>query len=596
MTLKEYLKHNILVTDGAMGTYFSTMAGTQTTISELANLESPSIIQGIHRAYIEAGAQLIRTNTFSANTLTLDKSRRDIGIIIKKGFEIAQSASKEQEVFIAADIGPVPEMKGNKALDRNFIRNEYIFIVDTFLDLGAENFVFETFSSTDYIGEITGYIKSKNPHAFILVQFALNAEGYTRKGISAKRIQSQIKKIPYIDGYGFNCGIGPAHLYKIIKNLDFSKDIVSALPNSGYPVVINERTVYTHNPGYFADKSMDLKNLGIKIIGGCCGTSPTHIKRISELLITEPITRPPMPKIFQETKPLPVAEPNTFRNKVESGKFVIAAELDPPFSANLDRIIGGARELRDGGVDIITVADSPMARPRTDSIMVASKIKRETGIDAMPHICCRDKNIIALKSSLLGAYMEDIRNLLIITGDPIPSPERNDIKSVFNLNSMKLMEMIDEMNQDLFAYDPYFFAGAVNLNAYNKDVEWRRLKQKARAGAGFFLTQPIYTDDAIEYLKGANGEKDIRILAGIMPPVSYKNAMFLNNEVPGIDIPRNLIDRFSPDMSRREGEDIGVEIAVALIDKIKDYVSGIYFIAPFNRTGMITKIIRESLD
>ena len=264
--IKEYLKDSILITDGAMGTYYSHITGSETTISELSNKQNPELIKGIHKEYIEAGAKLIRTNTFSANSFTLGISRQDIKELIAAGYEIAKSAAKDHDVFVAASIGPIPELVEGKILEKDAILDEYLFIANSFLNLGANIFIFETFSSTEYIKEVSEYIKSINPKAFILTQFALNTNGFTRKGISARRIQKQIKQVDSVDAYGFNCGIGPTHLYNIIKKLDFSKDIVSALPNSGYPVIINERTVYQQNPEYFAEKLIDIKGWGLALL------------------------------------------------------------------------------------------------------------------------------------------------------------------------------------------------------------------------------------------------------------------------------------------------------------------------------------------
>ena len=207
----------------------------------------------------------------------------------------------------------------------------------------------------------------------------------------------------------------------------------------------------------------------------------------------------------------------------------------------------------------------------------------------------RDRNVIAIKSWLLGTYIEGIRNLLVITGDPVPSPERNDIKSVFNLNSIRLLEMIAEMNREVFAQEPFLLGGALNLNVLNKDVELRRMEQKIESGARFFLTQPVFLDSTIEYLRKAKQKTDAKILAGIIPLVSYRNAVFLNNEIAGIDIPDKYIKKFSPNMSRQEAEYVGVEIAVDIINKVKGQADGIYLITPFNRTGMIAKIIDKSL-
>jgi methionine synthase I (cobalamin-dependent)/5,10-methylenetetrahydrofolate reductase len=593
--LKQYLDDNILITDGAMGTYYSHLTGAHTTLSELANIENPQIIKGIHQQYIDAGAMLIRTNTFSTNSYTLNRTRKEVATLITGGYDIAKASVGAKDVFIAADIGPIPEMIEGKAIEKAAIQDEYLFIIDTFLKLGANIFVFETFSSTEYLKPLSDYIKSSNPESFVLAQFALNAEGYTRKGISARRIQEQVKEISSVDAYGFNCGVGPAHLHKIVGELDFSGDRVSILPNSGYPVIVNERTVYTENPEYFADRLMDIRDLGANIIGGCCGTTPLHISMLARRLDSSPGRSVTVPKTPVEEAHTPKTHPNSFAHKLNRGEFVVAVELNPPFSTNLDKVLEGAGELKDRGVDILTVADSPMARTRIDSGMVAAKIKREVGIDTMPHLCCRDRNVIAIKSWLLGAYIEGIRNLLVITGDPVPSPERNDTKSVFNLNSIRLLEMIAEMNREVFAQEPYFLGGALNLNVLNKDVELRRMEEKIESGARFFLTQPVFLDSTIEYLEKAKERTDSKILAGIIPLVSYRNAVFLNNEIAGIDIPDKFIKRFSPHMSRLEAEDLGVEIAVDMINRVKDLVDGIYLITPFNRTGMIAKIIDKSL-
>ena len=593
--LKQYLGDNILITDGAMGTYYSHLTGVHTTLSELANIENPQIIKEIHQQYIDAGARLIRTNTFSTNSYTLKRTREEVGVLLTAGYDIAKTSVGSKDVFIAADIGPIPEMIEGKAIEKAAIYDEYLFIIDTFLKLGADIFVFETFSSTEYLKALSEYIKSSNPDSFVLAQFALNAEGYTRKGISARRIQEQVKQIPSVDAYGFNCGVGPAHLYKSVKELDLSGGTVSILPNSGYPIIVNERTVYTENPEYFADRLMDLRDLGAKIIGGCCGTTPLHISMLARRLDSSPSRSAAAPKIAVEEPYTPKPPPNSFAHKLNKGEFVIAVELNPPFSTDLDKVLEGAGELKDRGVDILTVADSPMARSRIDSGMVAAKIKREAGIETMPHLCCRDRNVIAIKSWLLGTYIEGIRNLLVITGDPVPSPERNDIKSVFNLNSIRLLEMIAEMNREVFAQEPFLLGGALNLNVLNKDVELRRMEQKTESGAKFFLTQPVFLDSTIEYLRKAKQKTDAKILAGIIPLVSYRNAVFLNNEIAGIDIPDKYIKRFSPNMSRQEAEDVGVEIAVDIINKVKGQADGIYLITPFNRTGMIARIIDKSL-
>lgn len=591
MMIREYLKNNILITDGAMGTYYSEITGDNISFCEFANIDKPEIIKKIHMDYIESGAKLIRTNTFSANTITLGISREKVKQLIEKGYAIASQAVEGKGVFVGASIGPIYEASFEK--DNIGVLEEYKFVVDTFLELGANIFIFETFSSLDYLKEISEYIKQKNSSAFVLTQFAITPDGFTRKGISINRIVDEVKLLKSIDAYGFNCGSGPTHLYKMLKKLDIGNNFVSVLPNSGYSELINERTVYVNNPDYFADIMTDIKNLGVKVIGGCCGTKPSHIRKLADRLnIKEREGYINIPVEIEEAVTVE-KKSNIFLDKLSKDEFVVAVELDPPFDTSIDKIIHGAKIAKENGVDLITVADSPMSKVRVDSIMIAAKIKREIGIDTMPHICCRDKNQNAIRSGLLAAHIEGIRNILAVTGDPLSDQSKLGTKSVFNLNSFKLIELISEMNKEVFVEDKINIGGALNLNVRNKDIELSRMIKKTEKGATFFLTQPIFDEKVIEYLSNMKREKDIKILGGLMPLVSYRNAQFLNNEVPGINIPQAYIDRFHKDMTKEEAEEVGINLAVEIGNKIKRYVDGIYLITPFNRIEMVMKVLNK---
>lgn len=592
--IKDYLKNNTLVTDGAMGTYYEEKTNEEDTFCELANVNNPEIIKEIHKEYIEAGAKLIRTNTFSANTVTLGLNRHGVKTIIEKGYLIAKEAVGDKDVYIGASIGPIHESVYKKDKDIDIFA-EYKFVVDTIMDLGGDIFVFETFGSTDYLEEISKYIKEKNSDAFILAQFAVTLNGYTRKEVSIKRILKEVKEIDEIDAYGFNCGLGPAHLHKLMEGLDIFDDVISALPNASYPEIINEKMVYVYNPDYFANIVADIKVLGAKILGGCCGTTPEHIQSISdriEICEIKDIEKERMKQV-EKIKKEKQKKSSNFLKKIQREEFVIAVELDPPYDTSIEGLMESARVCKENGVDIITVADSPRAIARVDSLMMAAKIKREIDIDVIPHLCCRDKNVNALKSGILASHIEDIRNILVITGDPILDIDKISTKSVFNLNSYKLIEMIDDMNREIFKEEPINIGGALNLNVRCKEAEIKRMMKKVEKGANIFFTQPIFDETAIDFLSKMKKNKDIRILGGIMPIVNYRNAQFLNNEVPGIEIPQKYVDRFDPDMSKRESEQVGIELAVELANNLREHVDGLYFINPFNRIEMIVKILQR---
>jgi methionine synthase I (cobalamin-dependent) len=357
MTLFEYLTDHLLITDGAMGTYYNSRTGGNDRFSELANLDRPEVVQRIHQEYIRAGARLIRTNTFSANTVTLNLPREHVRELLAQGFKLAQQATAGTEVFIAANIGPIPDSLSPTGPSPSL--EEYRWIIDTFLEAGATIFNFETFSSAEHLPEITAYLKTKQPDAFILTQFAITSDGYSRKGISAGRLVSRVKSLAAIDAYGFNCGAGPTHLYQNLHRLELNSDILAALPNAGYPEVVNERTLYIHNPGYFAERMLKIKALGVKILGGCCGTTPAHIRAIADRL--QASIGPASPLLMAATKPEPkeTKVENSFAAKLNQGRFIIAAELDPPFDTAIGKTLDRARIYREAGVDIITIADSP---------------------------------------------------------------------------------------------------------------------------------------------------------------------------------------------------------------------------------------------
>lgn len=588
--IKEYLKDKLLICDGAMGTYYSEITGNDIEYCEFANINNKEVIKNIHNEYIEAGAKLIRTNTFSANTFTLGISREELKNVIKSGIDIAKEATLNKDVFIGASIGPVRldplENKDEKALD------ELKFIADTFLENNVNIFVFETLSNSDNLEEISKYIKEKDNGAFILTQFAIKPDGFSRDGISINRIFEELKNVKEIDAIGLNCGMGPTFLYNLLKTLDLKGRIISALPNAGHPMVVQERTVYTNNPEYFSKKMDMIKSLGVSIVGGCCGTTPSYIKRISILPnvkeIKMPRSKTKIEAVEEKSKVI-----NTFSEKLKENKFVTAIELSAPMDADITSLMEGARLCKESGIDLVTIPDSPMSRVRADSVIISSKIRREIGIEVMPHICCRDRNTNAIRSSILGGHIENIRNILAITGDPVSDANKVETKNVFNLNSFKLINLIKDTNEQVFEGDEILIGGALNLNVRNKEFEYNRMVKKMENGATFFLTQPIYDDETIEFLQVVKERTDVKILAGILPIVSYRNAQFLNNELPGVKIPEEIINRFSPEMSKEEGQEVGMKIATELGNKLKNICDGFYFITPFKRVSMLIEIIKR---
>lgn len=598
MDIREYLANNRLITDGAMGTWYDRLTGYKGNLAERANLENPQQIRDIHRAYIEAGAQLIRTNTFAVNSMFF--SADQIKEVLKAAWENASQAVSDsgKDVWIAADMGPIDADETKSDGD---VEQEYIQLSDYFLRLGAKVFVFETLSDFRYVKRAGSYIKAKCPDAFVVMQFSFNRNGYTRSGMSVRAILSEAASMADMDAVGFNCGVGPLHLYELLKNQSFPEGkYMTVLPNAGYPTELRGRTLYSENVPYYVEMMGRIANLGFDIIGGCCGTTPEHIRGLHHLLVNN--VKPPkklMPAVYSTDRQSgcgqEAAEEKTeLIQKLERGEKIFVVELDPPFDANDTKLMDGASLLRDIGVDMITLADSPLARPRADSIASAIKMRYTRQMEAMPHISCRDKNVIAHRAQLLGMHMNGLRHALIVTGDPIARGDRESIKSVFNFNSIKLMKYVQTMNQEVFGNRPIYYGGALNHNNGSADNIAARMRLKMEAGAQWFLTQPIYGQDDIDRLRELKEKSGGRIIAGIMPLVSRKNALFIKNEMPGIHVPEHVLEQYEEGMSREAYEDVAAAISMDLMKRLEDVCDGYYMMTPFNRAALIKRIILQA--
>ncbi len=597
INIQDTLNTQKLLFDGAFGTYYAQVYDTK-ELPELANIAYPERVRQIHGEYIEAGAQIIRTNTFASNTISLGLPWEAVQENIRQGYGLAVEAQKAfcennepnqdvqaKNLYIAADIGQIPY--DNQA-DRETVSREYVEICRTFLEEGADIFVFETFSDMEDIAEAIDFIGDK---AFIIVQFSVNQFGYSQSGLSARKLIQRAESTEYIDAVGFNCGVGPGHMQQIIRSVTFSgKKMLTALPNAGYPQIVSNRMIFDNrNMDYFVTKVGDIAADGADIVGGCCGTTPEYIRKMKERISF--VQKEKIVEIAGTDQASITKQDSSFFAGKE-GKKLIAVELAPPLGSDDEKLMDAAHLLLKSGVDVLTFPDSPSGRTRADSILMAEKVARETGMCVMPHICCRDKNAIAMRSQLLGAHINHIKNFLVITGDPIPAMMRNSIKSVFNFDSVGLMRIMSDMNEDQFMDDPICYGGAINQGRRNLEVEIGRVKKKMEAGATFFLTQPVSTKEGVERLKRVKEETGARILCGIMPFVSLKNATFMKNEMTGIDVTDEVLARYREDMTREEGEQAGIQLAKEMMALTDDFVDGYYFSFPFNRVSMLEKILK----
>lgn len=601
--LKEKLKTETILMDGAMGTYYTRLYPDEGE-AEAANIDHLERIQDIHKQYLQAGARMIRTNTFAVNHLLFgEKKDRELAIghavmsadLAVKAFQIeeAEKGKELPEVFIAGSIGPV---RANAEQTEEEIFVEYQDICDSFLNFNIEIFVLETFADTGMVLKIAEYLRKTakekyDRDVFVLAQFSVNRMGYTKYGYGMQRLVRELEQTDLLDGFGFNCGIGVTHMNQMLSQLSFSKESVfSVLPNAGYEHVQSGRQTLIDHPAYYAATMEQILDKGVNLIGGCCGTTPDYTKALADILKKRTI---PAKKriVTKEDSGVMDLEPNPFMEKLNRKEKVYVVEIDSPFDQNADKFLEAAYRLKENEVDLVTISDSPMARPRAEAFEMGIYIANQTGIRVMPHVCCRDRNLIALRSAILGGHINGIRDMLVITGDPVARDDRNIITGVFDLNSIKLMDYVKNMNQEIFGKEPVYYGGALNYAGVNIDAIANRMKKKMEAGCSYFLTQPVYSAGDIQRVKELKERTDATIILGIMPLVSRKNALFMKNELPGIDVPEEIIEQYQPDMSRMEAEEVATRISVDIARQAFDFADGFYFMTPFNRVSLINGII-----
>lgn len=598
MFIREYLQEKKIITDGAFGTYYASKYSAPEEIPERANINYPDRVRAIHQEYIVSGAKLIRTNTFASNTVILEENIEGVKANICSAVEIANSAVKAYDdsltLYVSGDIGPIP---APAFIDRESVMEEYKVLAETFIEKGVSILIFESFAELDVIIPAIEHAKKLAANSgmdlFIIVQFALNQFGYSAAGLSARKLIEDASKIDEIDALGFNCGIGPAHMQSIMEKIVFPDDkFITSIPNAGYPKISRNQIKYSNTAKYFEEKMQELADFGSDILGGCCGTNPTFIEGLAQKLELSQKPRQKNEISDKKNSKPPIRKGFIYdENGNRKNKKLIAVELAPPFDCNDEKLLESAHGLANLDIDVLTFPDSPSGRTRVDSVLMASKVHQETGLAVMPHICCRDKNAVAMRSLFLGAQINDIHNALIITGDPLPQVARETVKAVFNFDSTGLMSIVKEMNEDSFLSMPFSYGGAINQNRRNLEVEIKRIKKKIDCGAEFFLTQPVFSEQDVERLRLIKKETGATILCGIMPLVSRKNAIFMKNEIAGVNVTDEVVNMYPENGTKEQGEAVGIELAKKMMAATEDFVDGYYFSFPFNRTYMLKSIL-----
>ena len=603
-----------ILADGAMGTLlFSRGIAYERCFDEL-NLVQSSLIEGIHREYLSAGAELIETNTFGANSVRLathglsDQAR----VIARQGVKLARNAREivGTSAFVAGAMGPLGshiEPFGTIAVAEAELA--FKAQAEGLLEGGLDVFILETFQDLNEILAAIRAIRMVSTEVSIIAQMTFGLDGKTRYGHTPQLVARALRQVG-ADVIGVNCGVGPQPTLEVLEELlaVCEGTPVSVMPNAGLPQFVEGRYVYLSSPEYFADFAARAVTLGARIVGGCCGTTPDHVRAMRERLASHlPAETLPsgaevrvLDRAPIEESPVETEAPSLLR-KMKS-KFTVSVEIDPPRGVNTQKVLAGAKLMAERGVDCINIADSPMARIRMSASSLAYQIHGLfPQVEVILHYTTRDRNLMGLQSDLLGAHSVGLRNILCLTGDPPSLGDYPNMTAVYDTNSVGLIGIVGKMNHgtddsgtSIGSPTNFAIGCAVNPTAENLDWELEHFQRKLDAGAQFVMTQPVYELACWEnFLKKLGGMPPIPLLIGVLPLQSFRHAEFLHNEVPGITVPDWIRQRMHE--AGNEGQKVGVDLARDLLGECRSMANGVYLMPSFGRYENCLDVLEGTL-
>ena len=599
------IKDTPLIFDGAMGTVIYEKGIFLNACYDELNLTNPDLIKSIHQSYVDAGADVILTNTFGANRIKLEKygladKVKEINIA---GVKLARSTN--EDVYVLASIGSnlsSGEILTSENLER--IKASYKEQISILVDAGVDGIIFETFFDVEEL--LLASSIAKEFDIPVIASMTLTKEMETPKGLSIVTALKKLDKSQFVDILGLNCSIGPHAMLSAVEKVigSISKPLV-VQPNAGHPQKRDGRMIYLSTPEYFTSYCKNYINLGVMGVGGCCGTNVEHIKEMARTIkaLTGVKKHVEISKIeVQNTNIVvtPTIEKSNFAKKLFSeSKKAISIEITPPRSVDLTPMLEKVQKCKDVGVDAINIPDGPRASARISPMVAGVMIEQKIGIEVILHYCCRDRNLIGMQSDILGGYAAGIKNYLVITGDPPKLGNYPQATAVFDVDAVGLTKVIHNLNrgEDIAGNEinpPTSILIGVGANpcAINLENEIKHFYNKIEAGAEYVMTQPVFdADTLLRFIDITSKYKQIPVVAGIWPLVSLKNALFLKNEVPGVEIPDRIIERMEKANTKEDALKIGIEIAHEIKQKIDSSVQGYQISAPFGKVDLAINII-----
>jgi homocysteine S-methyltransferase len=601
-----------ILSDGAMGTMLNQRNVSFDECFDNLNIEKPALVAEVHREYIEAGSQIIQTNTYGANRYKLARFglEDNVAEINRAGVELARRVilASFSDVLVAGDVGPL----GVRLAPFGRVLPEQAFEVfkeqiAALLNAGVDLIIIETITDLYEIREAIHACRTLNTDIPIIASMTYTRDDRTLLGDSPAKVARKLQEYG-ADILGVNCSGGPSQILRVLKQMHQAvpDGKFSAMPNAGWPEHMSGRIMYPASPDYFSDYALAFWEAGAKVIGGCCGTTPQHIAVMNKAIQSADLVNYHnglTQTVVEEEETAPALQPTQLAVKLARKEFVFAVEMDPPRGLTTNKLLAGASLLAEAGADVINVADSPMARMRMSPWAVCSLIQKQVGIETVLHFPTRGRNLLRVQGDLLAAHAMGVRNVFVVMGDPTAIGDYPDAMDNYDLVPSGLIKLIkqrfnagiDHAGADIGQPTTFFVGCALNLAPSNFDDEIKNLNRKIRAGADFCLTQPIYDPNTLEIFldryRAISGELPIPLIVGILPLVNYRHAEFLHHEVPGIIIPDKIREQM-----QKAGEDspkAGTQIAVELIEKIKPAINGVYIMPAFSRFDYVAEIIES---
>jgi homocysteine S-methyltransferase len=612
-TILETLTRDVLVIDGAMGTQLYERGVLYSVCFEELNVSRPELITKVHEDYVRAGAQAIETNTFGANAMRLEKHalQHRVRELNLAGAKVARAAAGD--AYVMGAIGPSGYFLGGASKDDlDVVRGALLEQAEALVEGNVDALIVETMrQSSEVLVAIESAKKAAGNKLPVFATVSVDPDGKMADGTDASEIAAQMRDAG-ADAIGVNCSDGPMNVMSAVERMLKVGVPILAVPNAGLPTRVDDRLVYISTPEYFGLYARRMFKLGVKGVGGCCGTTPEHIKRVAASARMagasasgDRVEDLPEDGVASDTRIAIVsgAPPTAFEKKSDfAGKigrnFVFSVEVNPPIGLDPSKAVAAAKMLKAGGVDVINIADGARAQARMGNLAMAARIEREVGIETILHVCGRDRNLLGTLAHLLGAHDLGIRNLVIITGDPPKIGDFPDATPVYDLDSIGILKLATRLNhgvdpggKSMGGVTSFLLATGAEPAALNYEREIARLEVKKRAGAELVMTQPVYDPDTLEKFLVDIEPLKLPVLVGILPLASHRNAEFLHNEVPGMSIPHDVRERMRKAGGGAAGRKEGVAIAREMLAAVRDRVAGAYVMPPLEKYELALEVM-----